>query len=119
MKRSSVTLLILVLSLSAVFAGCTTRRDVQTGQVLPANDQRYDFEQVTERAAYLQPGMSKGQVLILLGSPARRDNDLWVYVPERPALLIPAAAMNVRFQSNRYVEHNFSPIVLGERIADQ
>lgn len=99
-----------------VIGTACVQRDPRTGRTLPAGDQRYTYQDVKGRASELVPGMSRRDVLVLLGSPAHRAGDDWVYLPERSGLLLPADAMRVRFQRGRYTEHQFEPIILGERL---
>lgn len=103
---------VLVLLLSA---GCVNV-DPDTGKTIPRGDQRFEFETVTHRAKDLEMGMTKMEVLLLLGSPAEESHagDVWVYLPERPAVLIPGRALRLEFDDARLVDHGYRPIVLGE-----
>lgn len=62
--------------------------------------------------------MSKLDVLLLLGSPAEAsdDNDLWTYLPERPAAWIPARGLRLVFENNFLMRHEFIPIVFGQTL---
>jgi len=110
--RRLVSACILVL-ISICMINCV-ERDPQTGEVIPQGDQRFPYATVKERAERLAPGMSRTQVMILLGSPARRDGDDWVYRDDRDGILIPAEAMRVTFDRGRYVSHKTEPIILGQ-----
>ena len=90
--------------------------DPVTGETLPRGHQRYEFKTVERRAEQLENGMSKTQVVLLLGSPAekRSDGDEWVYLPERPAALIPGRALRLVFEDGLLVTHNYRAIILGE-----
>jgi outer membrane protein assembly factor BamE (lipoprotein component of BamABCDE complex) len=90
--------------------------DPNTGKTIPRGNQRFEFDTVERRAEQLKEGMSKTQVLYLLGSPAEKsgDGDVWVYLPERPAVLIPGRALRLLFQNGRLVEHGYRAIVLGK-----
>ncbi len=59
--------------------------------------------------------MTKYDVLILLGSPAEKssESDIWVYLPERPAVLVPSRALHLEFKDGILVKHGYNPIVLG------
>ncbi len=90
--------------------------DPVTGEALPRGHQRYEFKTVERRAEQLENGMSKTQVVLLLGSPAekRSDGDVWVYLTERPAALIPGRALRLVFEDGLLVKHNYRAIILGE-----
>lgn len=98
--------------------GCESTEEVTTGEAQAESSQKYDYTYVKEQAGRLEPGMSKAEVLIVLGSPAVRDPARWVYRPKRSGLIVPAEAMVVRFEQGRYVSHSFQPIVLGEQLGD-
>ena len=61
--------------------------------------------------------MTKYQVLMLLGSPAEKSErgNVWVYLPERPAVLLPGQALRIEFKSGQLVEHGYHPIILGKQ----
>jgi len=101
---------------AAALGGCITE-DAQTGKVIPRGNQRYEFAKVEEAAERLQPGMTKAQVLMLLGSAAEMDDsgDTWIYLPERYGILIPARALQLEFKDGVLVEHGYHPIVLGAK----
>jgi hypothetical protein len=77
--------------------------------------QKYEFKEVKRRARSLRPGMPRGEVLITLGSPAEVRGDTWVYLPEKAGYVLPTELLEVRFQSGRYVSHEFKAIVFGQR----
>lgn len=95
-------------------ASCVTE-DAQTGRPIPRGEQKYPFDEVQEKAEQLQPGLNKTQVLMLLGSPAEKDEkgDVWIYLPERYAVLVPARALRLEFRDRILVEYGYRPIVLG------
>ena len=101
--------------LSLLAAGCVNV-DPETGATLPRGDQKYAFETVVRRAEKLREGMVQTDVRILLGSPAEMsaDRSTWIYLPERPAVLVPSRALKVEFKDGILVRHGFSPIVLGQ-----
>lgn len=96
---------------------CVTQ-NAATGEMVPRGDQKYPFEKVEEAADELKLGMTKTQVLHLLGSPAEKDEsgDVWVYLPERYGILIPARALRLEFGPQGLAEHGYRPIVLGARM---
>ena len=98
------------------FASCITV-DADTNRPIPRGNQRHEFEEVTRRAEDLQNGMSKRDVLLLLGSPAETSDqdDVWVYLPERPAVIVPGRALRLEFEDGRLVDHGYHAIVLGAR----
>lgn len=100
-----------------LFAGCVTT-NAETGQPIPRGDQKYPFAQVEKNAERLKTGMNKYEVQLLLGSPAEKDeaNGLWVYLPERYGILIPASALRLEFQDNVLADFGYRPIVLGARL---
>jgi len=103
--------------LALVAAGCVST-NTETGQPIPRGDQKFPFEQVEKAAEKLKVGMSKYDVLLQLGSPAEKDeaNGLWVYLPERYGILIPARALRLEFKDNVLQDFGYRPIVLGARL---
>jgi len=89
--------------------------DPQTGATLPRGGQRYQFDEVKSRAEHLEQGMSKQQVMLLLGSPAESETngDVWIYLPERKAAIVPGRALRLQFDNGLLVEHGYRTIVLG------
>ena len=57
--------------------------------------QRYELDEVKRRLAELTPGMGRTEVLLTLGSPAKREGGDYLYLPSRPGLLLPADAVRV------------------------
>lgn len=96
---------------------CVTT-DVETGRVIPRGNQKLPFEEVEKAADKLKVGMNKTQVLLLLGSPAEMDDEgaLWIYLPERYAVLIPARALRLEFRDGILAEYGYRAIVLGTRL---
>jgi len=103
--------------IALMFAGCVNM-DPETGATLPRRGQKYKFKTVERKVDQLKIGMKRVEVLILLGSPAQSsdDGDIWVYLPERPAVLIPSRALRVEFENNVLVKHSYSAIVLGQQL---
>ena len=102
---------------AAALGGCVTE-DAATGEVIPRGNQRYEFAKVEQAAEQLRDGMTKAQVLLLLGSAAEMDDagDVWIYLPERYGILIPARALRLEFKDGRLVDHSYRAIVLGTRL---
>ncbi|HEX5011071.1 MAG TPA: hypothetical protein VFY71_11790 [Planctomycetota bacterium] len=101
---------------AAVVGGCVTE-DAATGEPIPRGNQRYEFSKVEDLAERLQDGMTKAQVLMLLGSAAEMDDagDVWIYLPERYGILIPARALQLEFKDSVLVSHGYRPIILGAK----
>ena len=106
---------LLLPALLLLLVGCVNV-DPKSGKTIPRGNQRYEFSDVERRAKRLKNGMSKGDALMLLGSAAEvsSDGDVWVYLPERPAVLIPARALRLVFENGRLVKHGYRAIVLGQ-----
>jgi outer membrane protein assembly factor BamE (lipoprotein component of BamABCDE complex) len=96
---------------------CVTE-NATTGEVIPRGKQKYPFERVEKAAESLKIGMSKPQTLLLLGSPAEQDEkgDVWVYLPERYGIIVPARALRLEFRNQALAEFAFQTIVLGARL---
>ena len=77
-------------------------------------NQRFDYNEVRRLSRQLQVGMTRIQVMAILGSPARSTPSSWIYMPKRQAVWIPAEAMIVDFNLGTYTGHRFRPIVAGE-----
>ena len=69
-------------------------------------------------AKSLHVGMTKNQVLLTVGSPAETDEngEVWIYLPERPAVLIPARALKLGFRNGLLDDMGYHTIVLGTRL---
>ena len=100
-----------------MLAGCVSV-DPDTGETIPRGGQKYKFETVERRAKQLQDGMAKFDALVLLGSPAEKskDDNVWIYLPERPAVLMPSRALQLEFKDGVLVKHGFNAIVLGQKL---
>ena len=103
-----------------VLAGATScvSENVETGEAIPRGDQRYPWDTVVEKAKKLEKGMTKTQVMMLLGSPAEvdKEDNLWIYLPERYAILVPAEALRLEFKETVLADFGYRPIVLGARL---
>jgi outer membrane protein assembly factor BamE (lipoprotein component of BamABCDE complex) len=112
-RRLAASGLALVLLVAA--SGCVQTKN---GEAVPRGDQRFPFTQVEERARKLQPGLTRSEVMLLLGSPAEIDesDSVWIYLPERYAVLVPARALRLEFDGNVLKEHGYRAIVLGARL---
>ncbi|MEM1447992.1 MAG: outer membrane protein assembly factor BamE [Planctomycetota bacterium] len=115
-RRPLLAGLLALLTLS-VPTGCVTV-DAKTGEVVPRGDQRYEFERVKKYAENLEIGMTKLQVLATVGSPAEKSQrgDQWVYLPERPAVLVPSRALRLEFENDRLAQFGYHSIVLGQQL---
>jgi len=104
---------IICVALCAV--GCVNV-DPQTNEMIPRGEQRYAFEEVQENADRLQEGMTKFDVLLLLGSPAEHEDreQTWIYLPERAAVLIPGRSLKLQFHNGRLAEWGYHAIILGQ-----
>jgi outer membrane protein assembly factor BamE (lipoprotein component of BamABCDE complex) len=79
--------------------------------------QKYEFKEVKSRVKGLRPGMLKSEVFIHLGSPAEDHGTIWVYLPDETGYILPTELLEVRFERNRYVSHEFRSVVFGQRPA--
>ncbi len=104
---------LLLLGLSA----CVTK-NTTTGEMVPRGNQRYPWERVKEFAKQLQNDMTKTQVLLLMGSPAEvdKEDNQWIYLPERYGILIPAQALQLEFRGDVLADFGYRPIVLGTKL---
>jgi outer membrane protein assembly factor BamE (lipoprotein component of BamABCDE complex) len=103
--------------IALMLAGCVNV-DPQTGETIPRGGQKHEFSTVERRAEQLRDGMTKLDVQMLLGSPAEKSDDgsVWVYLPERPAVLVPSRALKLEFKGETLVKHGYSAIVLGQTL---
>ena len=109
--------LCLVLSISLMAAGCVNV-DPETGKTLPRGSQKYEYADVKKQAEKLRDGMTKLDVLLLLGSPAETSDNgnIWAYLPERPAVLVPSEGLRLIFEAGVLKTHEFVPIVFGKQL---
>ncbi len=110
-------ILTVVLALAAGTSACVSQ-NLETGEMIPRGNQRYPWDKVVELEKKLQKGMSKPQVLLLMGSPAEIDaeENQWIYLPERYGILIPAQALRLEFKEQVLVDYGYRAIVLGARM---
>jgi hypothetical protein len=101
----------------ATTMGCVTE-NTTTGEMVPRGKQSYPWDRVEKLAERLKNGMTKHEALSLMGTPAEVDDadDLWIYLPERYAILIPARALRLEFKDGLLVDHGYRAIVLGTRL---
>jgi hypothetical protein len=104
------------LFLVLLLAGCATESVEMVAYEGPPPGQKYTMDEVLGRAEELEPGMSKLDVMMTLGSPAETRGDVWVYLPNEPGIVLPEWALEVEFERGRYVEHSRQPVVVGERL---
>lgn len=109
--------LLAILLLGAGSAACVSQ-NAETGEMIPRGNQRYPWDKVTELAKDLKKGMTKPQVLTLMGSPAEIDTEdnQWIYLPERYGVLIPARALRLEFKQQVLVDFGYRAIVLGAQL---
>ena len=110
-RRSSL------LALAFLLVACV-QIDPATGEMMPRGDQRYEFSRVKEYAESLQIGMTPYQVVMLIGSPAERTmrGETWVYLPERPAVLVPGRALKLEFRFGQLHDFGYHLILLGKAL---
>ena len=106
--------LLILAALVSLLAGCVNV-DPQTGKTIPQGKQKNEFAKVEQLAERVQDGMTKPEVLMLLGSPAQsRDKGrVWIYLPERSPILIPSRSLQMVFEGNTLVKHGYRAIVFG------
>lgn len=109
---------LLAIPLLCAGAGSCVTENAQTGEAVPRGNQRYPWDKVQELAKRLEKGMSKPQVLVLMGSPAEVDTEdnQWIYLPERYGILIPARALRLEFKDQVLVDFGYRAIVLGAQL---
>jgi outer membrane protein assembly factor BamE (lipoprotein component of BamABCDE complex) len=100
-----------------MLAGCVNA-DPETGKTIPRGHQKYMYSDVKQRAEQLRDGMSKLDVFTLLGSPAEMstNGDIWAYLPERPAVLVPASGLRLVFEGDALKSHEFTTIIFGQSL---
>ena len=105
---------LLALLLAGLLGACVAE-DTATGKPIPRGNQRFPFEEVEARAERLAVGMTRTEVLLLLGSAAemKAGGDEWIWLPERYAIIVPARFLRVRFEGGRVADFGYEPIVLG------
>jgi outer membrane protein assembly factor BamE (lipoprotein component of BamABCDE complex) len=115
----SIHAFVLLVALTAISGStaCVTQK-ADTGEMVPRGDQRYEWSKVKELAKQLKDGMTKTQVMMLMGSPAEVDetDNQWIYLPERYAILVPAQALQLDFKDRILVKHGYRAIVLGAQL---
>jgi len=116
LKSFPLTLLALLALLGGT-SSCVTQ-NAETGEMVPRGNQRYPWDKVQELAKRLEKGMTKPQVLLLMGSPAEVDaeDNQWIYLPERYGILIPARALRLEYQGQVLVDFGYRAIVLGAQL---
>ncbi len=102
------------MALVLMLAGCVNV-DPKTGKTIPQGRQKNEFAKVEQLAERVENGMTKPDVLMLLGSPAKSRNDgmVWIYLPERSTFLIPSRSLQMVFDGNVLVKHGYRAIVFG------
>jgi outer membrane protein assembly factor BamE (lipoprotein component of BamABCDE complex) len=103
--------------IALILSGCVNA-DPITGKTLPRGGQKFEFATVEQQAEKLKDGMTKITVVMLLGAPAKvsDDGNIWQYLPERAAVLVPARALQLVFKNDVLEKHGYTAIILGETI---
>jgi len=103
--------------IALLLAGCV-HVDPETGKTIPQGNQKNMFADVERQAAQLKNGMTKLEVMVLLGSPAEMNegDNVWVYLPERPAVLVPSHALRLEFKDGLLISHENIAIILGKTL---
>jgi outer membrane protein assembly factor BamE (lipoprotein component of BamABCDE complex) len=110
-KRYYVAWLILFLFV----CGCNTY-EKNSGKYWDLRNQRYFYEEVKSRLDQLHKGMTKMDVAVTVGSPAKTYENMWIYLPDRPAIYVPGEAIVIEFEGNLYIRHRKTLVLLGETI---
>lgn len=81
-------------------------------------DQNLTVAEAMARAGYLRKGMTRRDVLLLLGRPAMMGQDHWLYLPQEDgATVLPTAAPNrsleVNFEKDRLVSWSKGTVMFG------
>jgi len=103
--------------LFAATSSCVTE-NTTTGEMVPRGNQRYPWDKVKELAKGLKKGQTKQQVLMQMGSPAEvdKEDNQWIYLPERYGILIPAEALRLEFKDQVLADFGYRAIVLGAQL---
>ncbi len=103
--------------LALTLASCVNV-DPNTNKTLPRGNQKYKFATVERRAEQLRDGITKFDALLLLGSPAETsdDGDVWTYLPERPAVLVPTRGLRLEFKNGILVKHGYTTVAFGKAL---
>ena len=99
-----------------VLCGCTAEDQAEPLRTYSTRKQLNEYDKVKSLLPRLSVGMSSLDVLLILGAPASKEGQTWIYLPERPGFFIPAESLKVQFDRGRYSGHEFVPIVLGENL---
>mgnify|MGYP006428876745 CR=1 FL=1 len=100
----------------AALGGCVADEPVAEPHARAAVNQQHSLDEVRERLDKLEPGITKREVLLTLGSPAIQRATYWEYWPERSGTMLPATAIRVLFEEEFYTGRRVVPIVLGEQL---
>ena len=112
------TLRLLAPCLVATLVASCVDVDPHTHEVIPRGNQAYEFTDVERYAEDLKLGMTPREVQLLLGSPAEKNTrgDVWIYLPERPAVIVPGRALRLEFKHGQLAKHGYHAIVLGAQL---
>ena len=112
MRRMAMMTLAAVLCASAMTGCRSVARDPYRG----FENQDRDIREVRGRVADLRAGMSTSEVELVLGEPARRTSDQWIYLPEfRSGEAVPEAVY-VQFSDGRFTSWSLEPMPAAEEI---
>ena len=106
MRRSMMAVAAGVLCLSVLPSCRSTARDPYRGF---ANQER-DIREVRGRVGDLRDGMGPTEVELVLGAPARRSADQWVYLPEFRAGEPVPEAIYVQFDDGQFASWSLEPV---------
>ena len=108
--KATITFLAVVF----LMTGCMT--DPGQSEIGSVTDQQFTYRDVKSRIKQLEPGINKSQVKTILGTPAKRDKNMWRYMTISPAMVIPAETLVVEFKQGLYTGHRFESVVRGEPV---
>ena len=99
-----------------LFTGGCTSHEKSSGKYWDLRNQRYSYDEVKNRLDQLHEGMSKLDVTVTLGSPAKAYENMWIYLPDRPATYVPGEAIVVEFDGSTYKRYRKTLVILGDPI---
>ena len=110
MRHVMIAVATAVVCLGALSSCRSAARDPYRGF---ANQDR-DIREVRGRVGDLHAGMGPTEVELVLGAPARRTVDQWVYLPEFRAGEPVPEAIYVQFAEGRFSSWSLEPVPSGE-----
>ncbi len=104
MQRFRLAAILLSALPLAALPACRTPMEAATAYELARRQQKYSLEVVRERAKQLEVGMTRIEVLTLLGSPGVDRDRRWIYVPDEGGAIVPVFSLLIEFDAyGRYV----------------